>query len=242
VSIQFAFGSCFRPGKENAGEAFHHLDRSFKDLGFLVLEGDQIYADEFEYNGLGHVALNLEDYRAVYLHTWRNGPLRELLSHTPVFMTLDDHEVDNDWRWLDNENRQPAIPFYTTWIRWFQGRSREERSLSPDRVRAALQAYREHQTLHAPPLLLSDGAQAYTFEYGGCAFFVMDTRSRRVISRKDRSLLGESQFAALSGWLLRVKDDYPVKFIVTSISLLSHQHLDALKCRWSGLNTKAGAC
>lgn len=233
-SFRFAFGSCFRPEQTAPGRAFQHLERNSKQLSFLILEGDQIYADEFDFNGIGRVASNLEDYRAVYHNTWKNRPFRGLLNHLPAFMTLDDHEVDNDWRWLDFEYRQPAIPFYTKWIRWFQGLSRAERELTLERTRAALQAYHEHQVLHAPPLLLPDGTQAYTFEFGACAFFVMDTRTRRVISRKGRSMLGESQFIALTGWLQRVKDEYPVKFIVSSTSFLSHVYLDFTNDRWSG--------
>lgn len=233
-SFRFAFGSCFRPEKTAPGRAFRHMERNSKDLSFLILEGDQIYADEFDFNGLDRVASNLEDYRAVYHNTWKNKPFRELLNHLPAFMTLDDHEVDNDWRWLDFEYRHPSIPFYTSWFRWLRGRSRAERKLTLERTRDALQAYHEHQILHAPPLLLPDGTQAYTFEYGACAFFVMDTRTRRVISRRGRSMLGESQFVALTGWLQRVKDEYPVKFIVSSTSFLSHIYLDVTNDRWSG--------
>jgi phosphodiesterase/alkaline phosphatase D-like protein len=47
-------------------------------------------------------------------------------------------------------------------------------------------------------------------------------------------MLGDSQFAALTGWLERLKEDFPVKFIVTSTSFLSHLHLDFTNDRWSG--------
>lgn len=233
MTFQFAFGSCFRPDGATAGIAFEHLLAKHGDIAFTILLGDQIYSDEWESNGLGRVATNLKDYRSVYQHSWRNNHFRALLKAKPAFMMLDDHEVDNDWRWLDLAHTRADIPFYTRFIRWLRRRTRQERSLTAERVRAALQANWEHQVMHAPAKLQPGGPLAYEFEYGATAFFVLDTRTQRVVNRDSYSILGEKQWAQFTKWMKRVRNKYPVKFIVSSTSILTYLLGDITRERWS---------
>ncbi|MEW6028749.1 MAG: alkaline phosphatase D family protein [Chloroflexota bacterium] len=248
VSFRFAFGSCFRPEHRLPGRAFRHMLRNQPNLDFMILEGDQIYADEWKHNGLGYVALTVDDYRAVYLHTWSNSYFRELLARTPVFMTLDDHEVDNDWHWHDREHTIADIPAYTRFTRLVNGLSKEERRLTAQRVQDALQVYREHQGMHAPAFSLPQrqnngslrfvaddaGSLAYSFYFGAAAFYVMDTRTQRLRNRQEQIVLGDAQWRAFEAWLLAVKDDFPLKFIVTSSAVLFEFWGDIVKDRWPG--------
>lgn len=253
ASFNFAFGSCFRPAAESAGKIFDALEarRKMDDLRFILLIGDQIYADDYKANSLGKVAETLDEYRAVYKYVWGWPSFRRLLFNLPAFMTLDDHEVDDDWRWLDMERRTAYIPWWDRFSRLLHSRPFSETRLPLERVRNALQAYWEHQGMHAPPLsrpldlnpagqyalLASDsGSLAYTFEYGGAAFFVMDTRTMRVKPRwgGERTMLGEGQWRALQKWLLKVKDAYPLKFLVSSCSLLFCMWADIPRDRWLG--------
>jgi hypothetical protein len=78
------------------------------------------------------------------------------------------------------------------------------------------------------------GALAYAFYYGAAAFFVLDTRTQRIRDRRERQLLGQEQWQALEGWLLRVKDAYPIKFIVSSGAVLQRYIFDIPADRWSG--------
>jgi alkaline phosphatase D len=250
-SFAFAFGSCFRPAGDNGGQIFHTLDerRQADDLRFLLMIGDQIYADAFQYNGIGKIACTLQEYRDVYAYTWSRSALRRLLANLPAFMTLDDHEVDDDWRWLDRERRWATIPWWDMVFRWLQGRPPQERHLPLKRVQEALQAYWEHQGMHAPAMITpppinpigqyelipgQSGSLAYNFTFGAAAFFVLDTRTMRMHNQRERSMLGEDQWTALETWLLSVKDAYPVKFLVTSSSLLYNMLLDFPADRWSG--------
>ncbi|MBU2611758.1 MAG: alkaline phosphatase D family protein, partial [Chloroflexi bacterium] len=236
-AFNFAFGSCFRPKGENSGAAFRALEsrRQEDELRFILLLGDQVYADAWEYNGISKVAANLTDYRNVYTHVWSNPHFRALLKNLPAFMTLDDHEVDDDWRWTDSRRRWASIPWWDQAVRWLKGHPPEEWYLPHHRVRDALQAYWEHQGMHAPAMTLppelnyagqyklreqDPGSLAYTFTYGAAAFFVMDTRSMRVQGRSGKTMLGEGQWQALEDWLRAVKDDFPLKFLVTSCSAL----------------------
>ena len=136
--FRFAFGSCFRRDGKDPGEAFRHILEHQKDLAFLMMLGDQIYADEWLYNGLGRVAVTREEYRQVYLHTWSDPDLRALLARLPVYMILDDHEVDNDWHWDDEARQLAFVPWYTRFLRWIGGRPVAERRIPRHRIRDAL--------------------------------------------------------------------------------------------------------
>ena len=72
TSFAFAFGSCFRPESAQGGQIFHTIaEHSQKDnLQFILLMGDQIYADDHLFNGIGKVATSLTDYRAVYARSF----------------------------------------------------------------------------------------------------------------------------------------------------------------------------
>jgi len=251
TGFSFAFGSCFRPLSENGGAIFRTLEtrRQEDDLRFILLLGDQIYADAFDYNGIGKIACTLPEYRDVYTYTWSRPLFRELLANLPAFMILDDHEVDDDWVWVDSQRRTARIPFWDRIIRRLQGRPQSERRLPLHRVQDALQAYWEHQAMHAPHLQLppqldwreqytlapdDSGSLAYSFTFGTAAFFVMDTRSMRVKNHRQKTILGAGQWQALENWLLAIKDQYPVKFLVTSSALLFRLWIDVARDRWSG--------
>jgi phosphodiesterase/alkaline phosphatase D-like protein len=164
-------------------------------------------------------------------------------------MTLDDHEVDDDWRWRDTSRQWGDISILKKGTRSLVRRPPQERHLSDARIRAALKAYEEHQAIHAPDLLLpfetdargdyifhphNPASFAYTFYFGNTAFFVLDTRTMRVNQRGNKSMLGEGQWTVLQEWLKEVKDDYKVKFIVSSCSLLHPFFFDIANDRWMG--------
>ena len=251
TSFAFAFGSCFRPEDQAGGRIFQALDQHRKEenLRFILLIGDNIYADAFEHNGIGKIACTLDEYRAVYQYTWSRPDFRRLLLNLPVFMTLDDHEVDDDWRWIDRNRQEAYIPWWVKLQRWIKRRPANERDIPLKRVQDALQAYWEHQGMHAPPFhlpprlnsdgqygLITDdpGSLAYSFTFGAAAFFVLDTRSMRVRNRHERIMLGEGQWQALESWLLAVKDRYPIKFLISSCSMLYPMWLDIPEDRWAG--------
>jgi len=253
VSFNFAFGSCFRPEDENGGKVFYAIDqmRQKEDLRFIMLIGDQIYADAYDKNGIGKVACTLQEYRDVYAYTWSRPYFRKLMMNMPAFMTLDDHEVDDDWRWQDKDRQWAQIPWWDKVQRWLQGRPPQERNIPLKRVQDALQAYWEHQGMHAPHLELppeinvagqyelpkdAPGSLAYNFSFGQAAFFVLDTRTMRICMGRERSMLSEGQWQALESWLLRVKDVYPVKFIVSSCAMFFRMILDIPRDRWSGFS------
>ena len=249
-NFSFSFGSCFRPVSPESGRAYASIDahRAEHGLDFGLFLGDQIYADDYIKNGIERVAQTLEDFRDVYAHVWAHKHFRNLLMNLPAFMTLDDHEVDDDWAWTDSTRSEAKIPLWDKVIRRIHGRPAEECHIPVSKVQAALQAYWEHQGMHSPhfelPLQVegatytfqeSDpGSLAYTFEFGAAAFFVLDTRTMRVKGKNERTMLGKGQWAALKEWLIRVNDQYPVKFLVSSCAVLFDMWADIARDRWAG--------
>jgi alkaline phosphatase D len=253
ASFAYAFGSCFRPEGEEEGQIFQSLEaqRKLDDLRFILLIGDQIYADAHNHNGIGKIASTLDDYRAVYQYAWKRPSIRQLLANLPAFMTLDDHEVDDDWYWCDSRRQRATIPWWKRLERRCKGLAPAD--LSRQRVQYALKAYWEHQGMHAPSFHKSPvfdqsdlytlahddaGSLAYSFAFGAAAFYVMDTRTRRVRSREKKTILGDEQWEALQEWLLSVKQAYPVKFLVTSSALLVSLWIDLIYDRWGGFRSE----
>jgi len=249
-SFSFLFGSCYLPNGEAGSLTFNEIHKHIDsdDLCFGIFLGDQIYADNAEHNGIDRIAVTLDDYRSVYAKAWLRKPIHDLLPDVPLFMILDDHEVDDDWRWDNVERTIWSIPLFNQFLRLFKRIPLFQRDLTGDRIRAALKAYQEHQAMHAPQMLLpfkvdsvgqstlqgsDSGTFAYEFTYGDAAFFVLDIRTMRVKKGKNR-LLGDAQWNVLEQWFLKVKNDYPVKFLVSSGTIFYSFLLDVGQDRWSG--------
>ena len=252
-SFSFSFGSCYLPPDAHGGETMDKLlSRIEPDkirFGFML--GDQVYADDAKYNGIKRIAVTLDEYRSVYEHTWSLPSIRGLLPNLPLFMILDDHEVADDWSWDEATRGKASYSILSRLLKLPQGLNYEESHLSMDRVRAAIKAYQEHQAMHAPDMLVplkidtlgqvlfqgEDGFFAYTFTYGNAAFFVLDTRSMRVKKGKN-ILLGETQWAELEAWFKKVKYEYPVKFLISSGTILYPFWLDISQDRWAGFRSE----
>jgi len=253
-SFKFAFGSCFLPMEETSGEIFNAIDtqRQDEELRFIMLLGDQIYADQWKYNGINKLAITTAEYRQVYAYTWSRPPFQNLLKNLPAFMILDDHEVDNDWHWDDITKRWASIPFYEQFLRRIKRRPKDELFLTIHRARDAMEAYWEHQGIHGPapidPLRLdssgrfaiheSDGSLAYQVTFGAASFFVLDVRTSRIKIRGQYNIMTERQWQLLEKWLLEDREKYPVKFLVSSSSVLFDMFGDFTRDRWGGFRSE----
>jgi phosphodiesterase/alkaline phosphatase D-like protein len=172
----FVFGSCFRPCfrytfvmqelHRRLTDPHPHLPRP----SFIVLLGDQIYADQSNINPENPKwqAATFADYCKVYEDSWRFDQwfLRSL-SQLPTFMIFDDHEVVNDW--FKNS-------------RMIAGLKDSVRSMSgEERLSNALKAYQIYQASRNPTPM-PGFTFAYEFSWAKVFFFVIDARSLRRVS------------------------------------------------------------
>lgn len=238
VSFKFVFGSCFLPLRSEPGLAFKHIRENQTDASFLLMLGDQIYADEYEQSGLNRFPQTLHDFRETYRLVWSNPYHRALLAQTPVFMTPDDHEIENDWHWKDKALTQPGFSDLSKWIRLFKRKPAVEQTFTAEKLNAGLRAIWEHQLMHAPGVHTPRGPLTYEIEFGAAAFLVLDTRTQRYLAGAERSMLGAEQWKTLEEWLLRVKDSHPVKFIASSVSIMSDLIIDNTNDRWTGFKSE----
>lgn len=177
--FSFVFGSCRYPetlwGKKLSDAIFQAIhDRcNSKKLAeadkprFTLMVGDQIYADLF--NRLIPIgrADTEEEFRSRYVDAFTTVNMRGLLSSTPTYMILDDHEIEDNWSF----SRIKKDP--------------EKRSL----FLTAIQFYRSYQWLHGPTTEYGSNALYYYFNYGQYPFFVLDVRSKRL--RHEESTLSQ---------------------------------------------------
>ena len=75
---------------------------------FVLLIGDQVYADGVE--------PTRDAYASAYLNNWNILHLRELLGHVPAFMIWDDHEIEDNY-WMGKSQRyEPARAAYDLYV------------------------------------------------------------------------------------------------------------------------------
>lgn len=162
--------------------------------GILML-GDQVYVDD-----LNIVAPDREyqDILHKYQTAFSQPHIRQLMAHVPTYMILDDHEIEDNW---------PAKA------------SSSDQSLFNNAIRA----YELYQCSHSPAHALLPSGQLersiphywYQFADGDIEWFVLDTRTRRTLSKEDRRMLDSEQEHALLDWL--VTSSARVKLVVSSV-------------------------
>lgn len=231
-ALCFALASCqYPPGlfdEQPAGAALRRLCDGLDGKAapaFLVLAGDQIYADAtagvFEPVGQAPAAQAAPDidYDQAYELNWRQPAFRATAAQLPLVPMLDDHEVADNW----------------------QGFEAGPRSMDRQ-ARRALVAYRRHQGGLAPVRRLEpQDWRTYHFYPQGVPFFVLDTRThrdRRDASRvADADILSKGVLQALLDQLWACPAD-GVKFIVSPSPVLPPERVrgpGALRSdTWSG--------
>ncbi len=168
------FGSCHKPfdsGFLDPSRDMRHwrslADRTDGDLQLMI--GDQVYGDEVPTPAPGERWF--DGYVRRYNQFWSFQPLRQALARRPTYMTLDDHEVTDDWG-VDDE-----IP--------------------DERIDDAVDVFRAYQLAYSPSG--RDGQVHYHFRRGPVAFFSLDSRTCR--GKDDEfPILGRRQVDDLRRW------------------------------------------
>jgi PhoD-like phosphatase len=172
---------------------------------FVLHAGDQIY---YDFPTLAR-APRRQDYRIAYREAWfEDEAARYVLANYPNYMTLDDHEIANQF----------ARDFHPPKDGVSSNVYREE----------ALAVYREYTHALAPMPATGEGPRSesfsYQFEKGSCGFFVLDTRTQRLdrAAANDRPsprMIDPAQMTRLLNWLKH--DGHSVKFVVTSVPFVA---------------------
>ena len=215
-SVSFLLGSCHYPGlfwkKKHSDRIFRPMleeiekKRSAGNPRFVLMVGDQIYADMFNKMIPIGLADTFEEYQDRYHDAFGSPNIRRLLRSVPHYMILDDHEIEDNWT-------QDSI-----------ANDRNKRVL----FNLAIGAYMSYQWSHCPRNPEFDGRLYYKFECSGFPFFVLDERTQRYKDDEpgldDNHLLGRpsmypkkepSQLDHLCEWLTAHKKDPRPKFIVS---------------------------
>jgi len=213
--LSFLMGSCRYPGifwkrKESDaifGPMLGHVEKntSGSEPRFILMVGDQIYADMFNQHTPIGLADTYEEFQSRYHAAFGSRNMRKLLRSVPHYMILDDHEIEDNWTQDRIQDRHRRMVF-----------------------NVAIGAYTSYQWSHGPRTF---GRRLYyTFECGGIPFFVLDVRTQRYkddVGRKldDNHLLGRpsldpsepSQLDTLCRWLTeqQLKHRNVPKFIVS---------------------------
>mgnify|MGYP002528425316 CR=1 FL=1 len=223
-STTFIFGSCryllrlfggtFFDGRGD--KCFRSINRQIeagKSVDLLLMIGDQIYADDLD---ILSPDTQTDEFLSRYRKVFGQKHLRELMGRVPTYMTLDDHEISDDWH---------------------QDRAKEESNL----FAAAIHAYQCYQFVHGPGFKFSGIADRsdtpqklwYKFRHGKSSFFVMDTRTERYTAFEPGQMISPEQMDSLKQWLTAPGQGANTKFIVTSVPFFPDTRSGS-EDKWSG--------
>jgi hypothetical protein len=193
----------------------------------LLLLGDQVYADEGAPETRefirsrrdtsqppGEEVADFEEYTRLYWESWREPVVRWLFSTVSTSMTIDDHDVRDDWNisrsWLEDMRAKPwwheriVGAYMSYWLYQHLG-NMSPRELEEDptlrRVREAdgdageiVREYAENADEHR------DGSRwSFHRDLGRNRVIVMDSRAGRVLKEGHRSIFDDPEWEWIRG-------------------------------------------
>ncbi|NBF12570.1 alkaline phosphatase D family protein [Pseudomonas sp. Fl4BN1] len=228
--LSFLLGSCRYPGlpwqRKDSDAIFGPMLNTQGDVQFVLMVGDQIYADEFNrYVPIGR-ADSYKEFEERYHTAFGSPNISRLLARKPTYMILDDHEIEDNWTQdrIGKSSKRTlfnwAMGAYMSY-QWSHG-PRFEDSYVHGRTMTGNDVYLKHQAVNQ---------LFYDFSCANYPFFVLDTRTQRFLddvpgALTDNHLLGRpslhpsepSQLDRLCAWLVHMQKDRGnmPKFIVSS--------------------------
>lgn len=189
-----------------------HLDRSAAKPAFMLMLGDQIYADATA--GLMDSPSAAEKVVMSHQRAFGTPAFIDLTSCLPTYMVIDDHEIGDNWA-KDLVAATPGCGLRQ------MDRLDEARQL----FKTAQAAFTAYQWAHgprngnvAPDGTMHPKAPGFNFHFidGGCPFYVLDTRTSRTRFSAPPQVCDPLQLDQLERWLdqFNASDKRP-KFIVS---------------------------
>lgn len=205
LAREFIFGSCRYLLKllngswfdDRGDKTFRSILKQLKDgrnINKFLMIGDQIYADDLNFIAPD---IHVEEYLSRYRDAFSQPFIKQLMSRVSTYMTLDDHEIEDNW-----PSKAVEKDFMVKYP-------------------AAMHAYQTYQMSHSPLLAIDSNGKLsgisdryyYQFFDGCCEFFVTDTRTERNLSQAE--IISPKQMSDLLMWL--ENGSGKVKFIVSSV-------------------------
>ena len=179
----------------------------------IIMMGDQIYADDLN---LFNPDKTVEQFYERYRDAFSQQHIRRLMGQVPTYMTLDDHEIEDNW---------PAKADEKDWKTVFP---------------VAIHSYQTYQFSHSPAIPVRGNRLVgtpdhlwYKYTDGCCDVFVTDSRTERYLRPDGASeMISKDQMKALKGWL--GDGSGRVKIIVTSVPFVPDPASDESTDKWSG--------
>ncbi len=188
-------------------------------LELAILSGDQIYADATA--GLFDPRTASARFQQPHQAMLAQRLLRQALAGVPVHTLIDDHEIVDNWSWLDGDHTSADLP-------WDDNRQRRA---------DGLRAYRHHQRFAQPvrhPIDPRDPTSRparlwYAFTHRGLPLFMADTRTQReprgIAHFEHARIMGRAQWACLLAWLAHHGPDDRPTFVASPSILLPRRLL-----------------
>ncbi|MFC5496753.1 alkaline phosphatase D family protein [Caenimonas terrae] len=202
-----------------------HIARTAVKPAFVMMLGDQIYADATA--GLMDNPSAVEKVVMSHQRAFGTPGFVDLTSSLPTYMVMDDHEISDNW---SRDLVEDTLPRGSDDAGQCSLPEMERRADAQTLFATAKAAFSAYQWAHGPrngnvapdgnlmkpPLLCFDAH----FTSGDCPFFVLDTRTSRKRFSVPQQVCDERQLAALDLWLDRCRDqfgrdDKRPKFIVS---------------------------
>lgn len=202
---------------DNRGDkTFRSILRQIKagtEIHQLIMMGDQIYADDLN---VFNPDKTIFDFYKRYRDVFSQKHIRSLMSQVPTYMTLDDHEIEDNWPQKASE--------------------KDWKTLFP----IAIHAYQTYQLSHSPAIPIKQGKLEgtpkklwYTNTDGCLDLFITDSRTERYLGNGIREMISVEQMNALKQWLN--DNSGRVKVIVTSVPFIPDSTSESGD-KWSGFN------
>lgn len=208
--LVFAVASCHQPFKYSSPRGTVMWRALWAEMireqaRFLLLVGDQVYADEegkawqqslaVDKSNPACSSLRLQLYQSLYQKYWSFPDVKRVMANIPVYMIWDDHEITNGW---GSDSRHSETTAHAV----FQ---------------AASKAYIHFQHSHNPQNTIHPDAFYYSFQVGQMAFLVLDLRGHRQIW--NRQLLGQTQRDWIVNFIQNECCSAKVLFVISSVPM-----------------------
>lgn len=190
----------------------HEAGRSQNRVQFVLMGGDQVYADAWRKQLLASATQEekIKVYFEVYEKYWSDLRYRRVLASLPAYLMWDDHDIMDGWgseteSFVRDSNLNVTTEFKPEWHTMF---------LSAKKIFQLYQASR-----NAEPLIKTAAGSPESFDMGfrvGPVGFVMaDLRSNR--NWRKRVFWTVEQVAAFKAWVDANRKEIEVLFFLTPV-------------------------